>query len=100
MIFLINYVPSEHSDKYELAIGFDKFFQPKFQPNSNILTGQVDFDIIINNINTGNTLKINGFSGNFPKEITPQMLAAQLATVLEITDLLSENPQKIQTYMN
>jgi hypothetical protein len=91
-----NYVPSEHSDKYELAIGFDKFFKPDLIT----LTGRVDFDIIINNLNTGNSLKINGFSGNFPKELTPQMLAAQLATILEITDLLSEDPQKIQSYMN
>jgi hypothetical protein len=89
------YEPKELSDKYELAIGFDKYYPY----NDAALTGKVDFDIIVKNILTDNSLKINGFSGDFQKELTPEMFAAKLEYILEMADLLSEDPSKINGYM-
>jgi hypothetical protein len=63
------------------------------------MIGQVDFDLFVRNNTTKNCLQVKKYCVNFKKDLTPEMFAAQLATMLEIADLLSEDPQKIIIYM-
>jgi hypothetical protein len=90
------YNAQEHSDKYELFVGFDKYY-PYDEAK---LTGKVRFDLIVKNNNSGNSIRIENFSGDFRKELTPSMFADKLTSILEMADLLSEDPGKFTTYEN